>query len=80
MKKIDKDADGLVTKKELKDWVNYIHTKYIWDDTGRRWTNDREQEAGGKMTWTEYLTTSYNNEPGKKQQIDRWTDGQTDRC
>jgi Ca2+-binding EF-hand superfamily protein len=71
VKKIDKDANGLFTEKELTDWVNYIRKKSLWDETARIWREDRQQEEGGKLTWMEYLETSYNKDETEEQLAQR---------
>lgn len=64
MKKIDKDKDGFVTEQELKDWVDYTQSKYIWDDTDRQW-KDHDQDDDGRLTWAEYMKTTYGYESGR---------------
>ena len=75
MKKMDKDKDGLITEQELMDWVEYIHNKYLWDDTDRHWKDWGTYVVDGKLSWSKYLKTSYGHETGRKITFtDRWMD------
>ncbi|XP_062513307.1 calumenin-like [Corticium candelabrum] len=65
VKKIDKDSDGFVTVEELSDWVNYVHDKFVWDDTKRRWA-EYDGDGDGKLTWPEYLRRGYGSDPEEK--------------
>ena len=64
VRKIDKNKDGFVTEQELKDWVDYTQNKYIWDDTDRQW-KDHDKDTDGKMSWPEYMKTTYGFETGQ---------------
>lgn len=64
VKKIDKDSDGFVSEQELKDWVNYVHKKYLWNDVDHRW-KEYNKDNDLKLTWSEYVTTSYGVETGR---------------
>ena len=55
--KIDKDSDGFVTEKELQDWIIYVQSKYINDDTQRQWTSS--EVDGEKLTWDAYVKNTY---------------------
>ena len=35
--KIDKDGNGLVSRKELRDWIDFRMHHYIDEDAQRRW-------------------------------------------
>jgi Ca2+-binding EF-hand superfamily protein len=61
LKKIDKDNNGLLTEEELRDWVDYIHSKYEWDETDRQ-MKDHDLDHNGKLTWPEYLEAAYGHD------------------
>lgn len=63
--KIDKDHDGFVTEQELKDWIKYAQSKYIFDDAKKQMeTNDMNKD--GFVTWDEYKNNTYGFLEGKK--------------
>lgn len=48
--KIDKDADGFITEEELKDFINFMHNRYIQNDVERTWNNyDKEKVINGTL-------------------------------
>ena len=62
--KIDKDKDGFVTEQELKDWIKYAQSKYIYDDALKQMeTNDMNKD--GFITWEEYKNNTYGFLEGK---------------
>ncbi|KDR16997.1 calumenin [Zootermopsis nevadensis] len=56
--KIDKDADGFVTREELKDWIQYTQKRYITDDVERQWKT-HNPENKGNLSWEEYKKMVY---------------------
>ena len=63
MKKIDKDSDGYVTQSELERWVDYIHKKYLWDETDNN-IKEHETDGDGALSWVEHLQERYGREFG----------------
>jgi len=56
--KMDKNGDGNVDEQELTQWIHYVQTKYIYDDTERQW-EDNDLDKDGKITWDEYKQHTY---------------------
>merc|ERR1711868_63318 len=56
--KMDKNGDGNVDEQELTQWIHYVQTKYICDDTERQW-EDNDLDKDGKITWDEYKQHTY---------------------
>ncbi|XP_071552782.1 calumenin-B [Panulirus ornatus] len=56
--KIDLDHDGLVTEKELHDWIEYTQKRYINDDVKRQW-NANNPENRETLHWSEYKAMVY---------------------
>lgn len=56
--KMDKDKDGFVTHKELKEWIQYTQKRYILDDVDRQWAthNPSQKEL---LTWQDYMNITY---------------------
>lgn len=56
--KIDQDNDGKVTEKELEDWINHVHKRYIGENTQREFeTHDKN---GDKiLSWEEYYEFNF---------------------
>lgn len=63
--KIDKDADGFVSREELKDWIQYTQKRYITDDVERQW-KAHNPENKDKLSWEEYKKMVYGFMDGKK--------------
>ena len=62
--RIDKDKDGFVTEAELKDWIKYAQSKYIYDDANKQLEiNDVNKD--GYVTWSEYSNQTYGFLKGK---------------
>ncbi|KAK3883122.1 hypothetical protein Pcinc_012550 [Petrolisthes cinctipes] len=65
--KIDSDKDGLVTEKELHNWIEYTQKRYINDDVKRQWLTINPENKD-TMYWLEYKKGVYgfidNMEPG----------------
>lgn len=59
--KIDKDQDGFVSEKELQDWIVYVQSKYIDEDTQRQWSsNELDGEEGAQsLKWDTYKRNTY---------------------
>ena len=55
---MDKNGDGNVDEQELTQWIHYVQTKYIYDDTERQW-EDNDLDKDGKITWDEYKQHTY---------------------
>jgi Ca2+-binding EF-hand superfamily protein len=62
--KIDKDADGFVSREELKDWIQYTQKRYIVDDVERQW-KAHNPENKEKISWDEYKKMVYGFMDGK---------------
>ena len=56
--KIDKDKDGFVTEQELKDWIKYAQSKYIFDDAAKQ-LESNDVNKDGFVTWDEYRNNTY---------------------
>lgn len=56
--KIDKDKDGFVTEKELKNWIRFTQKRYILEDVDRQWKS-HSQEQNDLLTWDEYRKSAY---------------------
>lgn len=56
--KIDSDNDGLVTEKELHNWIEYTQKRYINDDVKRQW-NANNPENKETLHWSEYKAMVY---------------------
>lgn len=65
--KIDKDGDSLVTEQELKDWIRYVQTRYIVQDTDRMW-KDHQPDEDNALSWKSYQkrTFGYDDDPNEK--------------
>ena len=63
-KKIDKDGDGQVTEEELTNWIKYVQTRYIRQDTDRQW-KDHHADNESKITWESYKQRTYSNIDGR---------------
>uniref|UniRef100_A0A1W7R9T9 Reticulocalbin-3 n=1 Tax=Hadrurus spadix TaxID=141984 RepID=A0A1W7R9T9_9SCOR len=58
VEKIDKNKDGFVTQKELRDWIRFTQKRYILEDVDRQWkSHAREKED--ILTWDEYRKSAY---------------------
>ena len=56
--KYDSDENGIITYKELNDWIEESHTHYINEDADKYFaTHDTNHD--GKINWTEYRQNTY---------------------
>jgi len=67
--KIDKDGDGLVTEKELQQWIQYVQKKYVVEDTERNW-RDHDLENGKLLSWDAYRKRTYGYEYDPEEEDD----------
>jgi len=56
--KIDKDGDGKVTNKELREWIQFVQKRYVTEDVERQWVS-HERNGDGQLTWKEYYNITY---------------------
>lgn len=62
--KIDKDGDSLVTEQELKDWIRYVQTRYIVQDTDRMW-KDHQPDEDNALSWKSYQKRTFGYDDGE---------------
>ncbi|XP_033733408.1 calumenin-like [Pecten maximus] len=55
--KIDKDGDERVTEVELTDWIWYVRTSFVANDTNRIWVHLDHED--GKLSWPNYLRKTF---------------------
>jgi len=58
IEKVDSDGDGLVTKAELKQWIDYTQKRYLMDDTKRQWETHNPKNKD-QVSWDEYRSLVY---------------------
>ncbi|XP_023933064.1 calumenin-A-like [Lingula anatina] len=56
--KIDRNQDGQVSEEELKEWIQHVQKRYVYQDTERQWVQDQKVE-GDKLTWEAYKDRTY---------------------
>jgi len=56
--KIDKDGNGFVTFKELKEWIQFVQKRYVTEDVERQWIS-HERDGDGKLSWIDYYNVTY---------------------
>lgn len=77
---IDKDGDGKVTSKELRDWIQFSKTQQHLDAAGKRWEDtkireeklvsrsdlkgDKSMDPMGPLAWGRYKRMSFGPDPG----------------
>ena len=55
-----------MTERELQDWIVYVQSKYIDDDTQRQWANNEIE--GETLKWETYKKNTYGFDNGSN----RW--------
>ncbi|XP_069122970.1 calumenin-A-like isoform X2 [Argopecten irradians] len=55
--KIDKDDDDKVSEVELADWIWYIRTSFVANDTNQIWIQLDHED--GQLTWENYLRKTF---------------------
>ena len=58
MDKIDRDANGKITKEELKSWIQYTQRRYIMEDVDRQW-NSHNPDNKESIKWEDYKKMVY---------------------
>lgn len=53
-----------MSEQELKDWVDYLHERFIVENTDKHW-NDLSMDDDGNLTWSEYLIRAYGDHSGR---------------
>jgi len=73
--KVDKDSDGFVTEKELKDWIHYTQNRYILSDVEKQ-MKQSDTDKSGSIDWEEYKKSTYGfmDEEGNKSEMDQFKD------
>ncbi|TGZ71231.1 hypothetical protein CRM22_002758 [Opisthorchis felineus] len=61
IRKIDKDADGKVTEKEMKEWIAYVAKVGQQQVTEKRWS-EVNQQGLNPLPWEVYVEASYGKE------------------
>jgi len=56
--KIDKDGNGLVTQEELRDWIIFIHDRFMSKDVEQYWS-EMNKEGKVSIEWDEYRSVIY---------------------
>ncbi|PAA94167.1 hypothetical protein BOX15_Mlig000851g1 [Macrostomum lignano] len=56
--KIDKDNDGMVTEKELSDWIDYISKRYVTEDSRKQFL-DYASSPADKLSWDTYKARNF---------------------
>lgn len=56
--KIDRDANNLISKEELKSWIQYTQRRYITEDVDRQW-NSHNPEGKETIKWEDYKKMVY---------------------
>lgn len=67
--KIDVNADGYVTEKELEDWVRHVSNRYIMDDVMRQWEH-YDIDNNGYVTWEEFRDATFGDHPEDDEMYD----------
>lgn len=58
VKKIDKDSDGKVTEKEMKEWISYVALSSAQQVTEKHWA-EVNPKGHTLLSWEEYAENSY---------------------
>lgn len=56
--KIDQDGDGMVTSKELEEWIEYVQLRFIKRNVESQWVNYKGHE-NGSLRWGHYKEKTY---------------------
>lgn len=64
VKKIDKDSDGKITEKEMKDWISYVALSSAQQVTEKHWA-EVNPKGHTLLSWEEYAENSYGPHEGK---------------
>uniref|UniRef100_UPI00358EB8A8 reticulocalbin-2 isoform X1 n=1 Tax=Myxine glutinosa TaxID=7769 RepID=UPI00358EB8A8 len=63
VKKIDRDANGLLSKEELSDWTLRSFRRYATEEARRRFP-EVDENGDQVVTWNEYLSHEFGTKPG----------------
>ncbi|XP_060072038.1 calumenin-like [Ylistrum balloti] len=55
--KIDNNGDGKVTEVELTDWIWYVRTSFVANDTNRLWLHHDHED--GKLSWSAFIKKAF---------------------
>jgi len=55
---IDKDADGLISERELQQWIQFVQEREVREDTERQW-EERNKGQGEHVTWESFRKDVY---------------------
>ncbi|XP_065544645.1 reticulocalbin-2 isoform X1 [Lathamus discolor] len=61
VRKIDSDADGLLTKDELSSWIQQSFKHYVTQEAKQHF-NDYDKDGDGLLSWKEYNMQMYDRE------------------
>lgn len=56
--KMDTDKDGLVSEKELRQWIHNAQKNYVLDDVNRQWKT-HNPDGLDKLSWNDYKRVTY---------------------
>ncbi|GAA29325.2 reticulocalbin-1 [Clonorchis sinensis] len=69
IRKIDKDADGKVTEKEMKEWIAYVAKVGQQQVTEKRWS-EVNQQGLNPLPWEVYVEASYGKEEDRLKDVE----------
>uniref|UniRef100_H2ZJY8 Reticulocalbin-3 n=1 Tax=Ciona savignyi TaxID=51511 RepID=H2ZJY8_CIOSA len=57
--KVDKNGDGIITEKEMKDWIRFTHQRYIREDSDKRFMELMQNNGTGMLHWNAFKHMVY---------------------
>lgn len=63
VEKIDRDADGKVTKEELRDWIRYVAERSVKELAELKW-DTYDKDSDGFISFEEMKVTLFGTDPG----------------
>lgn len=60
---VDKDDNSKVSMKELEEWINFTHKRYISQNTEKQFVA-HDHDNDGIITWNEYYKVAYGHLSG----------------
>lgn len=61
VQKIDKNSDQVVSVEELKNWITYVQSKYIKEDSQKQ-LEETDSNQDNHISWDEYVHSAFRSE------------------